>query len=804
MATDKKLSSLVESQLPSYLLDEGPNLVAFVKAYYEWLETNGQATDALKNLIVNQDIDTTDLGKFYDFFRREVLSEFPGNILANKKLVAKRIKDLYVAKGSRQAHRLLFRLLFNEEIDFYNPSDNILRTSDGRWSQENSIRLGAPFNGILEELENEVVTGNTSGASAKVASVITTFESGIEVKELFLIEISGTFRDLETVSNADGSISGIVVNTVGPLRDVTFPDVRFTRGGAGHQPGDRVSFTSLSGSGANGVVVSTSDLAATLSIINGGSGYRVSNTVITITGGTGSGLSGIVTSVSNTELVSFFNDTINELKDTPIGFGPTFSSNSGIVSANLAAANAFTSLGTALGTSSVAVGTINSISVVIGSFIPQSLPIVTVIDENIAKLELPDGSGGIKGQNAIIVANNIPGAITEVTVENFGTRYNAADQVTVANLTRAGTTPGIGDPIISGFIENEGKYTDTKGFLSWDQKLQDNFYYQIFSYVIRSSDIGVKKYRDFVNNIVHPAGTKFFGQVDIEETFVFNDIDIESFVQIDLIGSANGVLSILSTVSIGELTLDMSLSANSVLSSLALGTSVIIPIIAPTSILTTANLADPNVLFVINPDEINSTESIPNNLVLNFNISANTLGFTSSIGNVTLGTFLEPVSITSTEIVSNNHSVAFVLAPISIESTIAFNGDSVNFNFNIPSITSSLALSTNSLFLLPGDGVVSVSNNNLITEFLGQPVTSYLDSPIVTLGSPFAVVGTNTFFTLTVSGGSIIEIQDNNPGIAGNTVYVVNTVFSNTSLSINTPYAGGGNLVSGIYRYAYI
>jgi len=47
MATDNKISTLVESQLPAFLLDEGPNLVAFMKAYYEWLETTGQQTDAL-------------------------------------------------------------------------------------------------------------------------------------------------------------------------------------------------------------------------------------------------------------------------------------------------------------------------------------------------------------------------------------------------------------------------------------------------------------------------------------------------------------------------------------------------------------------------------------------------------------------------------------------------------------------------------------------------------------------------------------------------------------------------------------
>lgn len=39
---EQKISPLIESMFPSFYRDEGPNFVAFVKAYYEWLETNHQ------------------------------------------------------------------------------------------------------------------------------------------------------------------------------------------------------------------------------------------------------------------------------------------------------------------------------------------------------------------------------------------------------------------------------------------------------------------------------------------------------------------------------------------------------------------------------------------------------------------------------------------------------------------------------------------------------------------------------------------------------------------------------------------
>ena len=161
MATDNKTSLLTDSLLPDYLETEGPQLQAFVRAYYEWMETNGQMTDRSKNILDYQDLDkTTD--EFYEYFKREILSLFPKNILSDKAITYKRIKDLYRSKGSEESFKLLFRILYNEDIDFYYPSQDILRASDGRWIQEQSIRLTKPILGDPTLLSG-TMTGRTSG-----------------------------------------------------------------------------------------------------------------------------------------------------------------------------------------------------------------------------------------------------------------------------------------------------------------------------------------------------------------------------------------------------------------------------------------------------------------------------------------------------------------------------------------------------------------------------------------------------------------------------------------------------------------
>ncbi len=58
----------------------------------------------------------------------------------------------------------------------------------------------------------------------------------------------------------------------------------------------------------------------------------------------------------------------------------------------------------------------------------------------------------------------------------------------------------------------DGIYTSNQGFLSDTIKLQDSFFYQKFSYVIRTGN-NVSRWKDSFNRLVHPAGFIFFGEI---------------------------------------------------------------------------------------------------------------------------------------------------------------------------------------------------------------------------------------------------------------------------------------------------
>jgi hypothetical protein len=60
--------------------------------------------------------------------------------------------------------------------------------------------------------------------------------------------------------------------------------------------------------------------------------------------------------------------------------------------------------------------------------------------------------------------------------------------------------------------EESQTYLTDDGFLSDRKKLQDSFFYQKFSYVIRTGN-NVEKWRDVYNKLVHPSGFIFFGEI---------------------------------------------------------------------------------------------------------------------------------------------------------------------------------------------------------------------------------------------------------------------------------------------------
>ena len=245
----------------------------------------------IQQLLEYADVDNT-VYSFLDKFRDSLMESIPNTLAegTEKRKLIKSIKDLYAAKGTADAHKLFFRILFNEEPEIIYPRDNILRASDGEWSTDKVIRISETGNSDFSNAVGEFVTGSTSGAKAILITVIKFREGATDIAELSLDEnsIVGTFITgeviLSTDTNQDLEIGGVVKGIVTGL---TLTDT-----GSYYNINDTITIGSGGNNAATGRIesVQPGDVDDIL-IESGGTGYAIGdNLVFNLSDTSGDGL----------------------------------------------------------------------------------------------------------------------------------------------------------------------------------------------------------------------------------------------------------------------------------------------------------------------------------------------------------------------------------------------------------------------------------------------------------------------------------------------------------------------------------
>ncbi len=274
----EKLSTLVSTQLPEHIVSEYPTFVKFLEYYYQFIEQDQSAQELLQNARSYADVDKT-IDSFLDYFINQYALGIPKTILADKALFIKYAKDLHKHKGTEEAFRILFRILFNEEIDFFYPNQVILKPSDGVWTRNYLLRASA-ISGSPFDLAGTKITGNTSGATATVESVLSFLSGTTTVYEIYLNSdtISGTFQAGENIrgfklNNTITGANSIITANLYPI--VTKIDV--VDGGLGYILDQSITISGPNGSGASGIVSSISDAGAIreITLSNFGFGYDI-------------------------------------------------------------------------------------------------------------------------------------------------------------------------------------------------------------------------------------------------------------------------------------------------------------------------------------------------------------------------------------------------------------------------------------------------------------------------------------------------------------------------------------------------
>lgn len=304
MTTNNKISNLISSQSPFYVRNDHTKFVRFLELYYEYLEQSGKAVSEIKNVQSYSDIDQT-IDPYAQQFYDQFLKLIPTNVSdrnytravgVDKPLIIKHIKDFYRARGTEKSIRFLLRVLFDQEASFYYPKVDVLKTSDGKWLIEKSIRVrDVKINGVattdvddILKFTSKNILGNTSNARAIVETVDVYYLKGSPVYEL---KVSNQIRNFEssesifTTFSEEGTTKTLTAN----LYSGIVSSVALLSGGSGYVPGNTVPVESSTGSNASVIIADvTRGNIKSIFVTAGGAGFQNSNPIL-ISGGSGSG-----------------------------------------------------------------------------------------------------------------------------------------------------------------------------------------------------------------------------------------------------------------------------------------------------------------------------------------------------------------------------------------------------------------------------------------------------------------------------------------------------------------------------------
>ena len=797
--------------------------------------------------------------KYTDYLKDELFPSIPKEYFGNKRLLATKFRELFQSKGNENSYRFLFRILYNEDIEFYYPGKDVLRVSDGKFEKARVFRTAV--NARIFEFLNKTVRGSTNDSLATVVDVQTKFIGGIEIAEMTLKLVSGPFDAGETIVAIDddtltttlyGIVSSIVIES----------------GGTGYNIGDEVIITG-DGSEARAYVSSIGASSITklniskISDFGVGIGFRVGvDATINNAGTGGSGLIVRVTEIANPytvtdgsntytvgeiSKVSIINQGANYSKFPEVFLEDTTIKSIGLLSEQLISINnggnlyqigdPVTFVG---GSGNGAIGIVASVDEIFANRVINELASNTVSEFSATPLNLPYERNDIlfeNGGSVLIDGSRLDvlkteewqglGPITRIELTNFGSGYTNNNLPTVvitsstgsqANLTvnfvqgtgtdiefdEAAATGGLGAiravevanfginysnasvdatgtgngnanliPIISGLGVKDGSWVNDDGKLNY-KYIQDSFFYQDFSYVIRSG-LAFAVYSDTIKRILHPAGLQSFGEIVIT-SFVDASLDFRVVQEIE-----KYVVNIISF-------LDLSI-VNTILE---INDKYKIEV-TPENIYANTGLIEDKLYTVIWPEELPVNDiSTDQEYEAELNIEVDSAPipfgeisriFSNDI-NVEADLFDEytrflPPTYEDASIVGASETLNYEINKfIEVDPQVVSNY--ISSIYEILSVSGNIVSSTNKYQKI--QGTVSYSSGTQFKDVQLGTVENLLLSSVENLtfeDELSLVVGNGTIFT--------VEFAPNNVFIANNEYFLVKSVLSNTSLTIDRP-----------------
>lgn len=478
------VSSLVVSQLPDFIRGDYDTItsnsspyansstdykqfIKFVEAYYKFLEQENSPNEVLQNSRNYADVeltaDSANVSLVESFFKT-FGPDIPRTLTTDKKSFVKHFRDIYKTKGSEVAARLLFRALYNVDIDFLYPAEYILKPSDGIWIKDQIIKV-VPVNGAnVFEFINTEITGTNSGAKAIVKDVIRNkltpeyYSYPLNTFDIYLEKIRGTFFRENIVSSKSSNLKARTQYQLAKI-DILDGKIGYSINDEVYHSGSKIKISKVNSSGR---ILSVDILESGLYFVDDTLPYRFNNEYL-LSDGIDINL-------------SYFSSIFDVVINSPVTYLPgtvKVTNNVGVFTAN-------TNHGLSLKNTANLFFNGNTNSGI--NFLSNVITVNKVLDDKRFQFSLHTNDTSI---NANLIY------------------LNTADLV--ANL-------GILRTSKSYYVKNKGQLSDVYKFQGSLPNSPDNsvLYYQPYSYVIQSP-ITTNEWKKILKDSIHPAGLEVFG-----------------------------------------------------------------------------------------------------------------------------------------------------------------------------------------------------------------------------------------------------------------------------------------------------
>jgi hypothetical protein len=487
---------ILPKQFPEFVRADHPQFVEFVKAYYEWVES--QNIGKIESIT---DIDNT-IDDYVKYFKTQldVLGEDYSFI--SPRLFLRNSKNLFSAKGSEQSIKFLFKLLYGENSDVIIPWDYVLIPSGGKWYQDQSMFV-TTSKGSAANLAGTYIdiTGTDGKVHRAFVTAVIKFENEFNdnVYEIFVDRFYNSHITFDCLfKSVDNTVQGILLRTTTKVQ-VDIP-------GTGFEVGQLYTVDGYSGKGSIVKIKSVDENGGVKAaeFITFGTNYTT-NFTTQIYSFTSLELDRFTKINLNLDAVNPENDLIAEY---PTREKLNNSLETGIITrhnyTNTAGTFAFEPVTDISPGLQYVIDTVGNTD-----FTLLGASSNTVGVAFIANSTTPSGTGTVIAAEDYFRDNTYVGEV-------------AGDIQQQQNAEFALVGSGATLRIITGGIANyPGYYLTGESILDDLSYIQDSYKYQKFSYI---TSIGqtLDTYRAILKRTLHPLGTELFGNYSVVNDFSMN------------------------------------------------------------------------------------------------------------------------------------------------------------------------------------------------------------------------------------------------------------------------------------------